>query len=723
MKTWNAVWTSAALFALAVAGRANAEISVVQVVQDFEGPAGHNWEQVADAPQGNAAAATKAVFRNWGGFALPVDGVPEEADGISFWVRTDDGRTAGIDVGLFEMKEVDGQYRQTEAWGNHFWATPTWQKFTFPLARMESIFAGKPDGSLQKERVRSVQFPRSLRTPGAMAAVPVLFDYVVFLKGVEHASVERLQKGHAVTIDASGPTRKIHRFWRALSPGPSGEQNAFLEGGAGEALRVIGKERTFDVIRLGWRVRRNKSGYIPYSYGKCFYTEAEDGTPRFDFKDQDAFMDAIVRELRLTPLMLMGCLPDELGQRIVYGMAMNGPPNDYEKWKLVVKTFAEHLADRYGKDAVANWYWEVWNEPDLWWHNWYEYKDGKKQTAGYESFFKLYDYAAAAVSEALPHPNIGAPAVAGYPFDYPRRLVQHCVSGKNYVTGEEGSPLQFISHHNYGTAYHQMVKLWQAQQAINELGGGRNVEIQVTEYAPSIFGQALSTRYQAASLCRTIDAYLYAAAAGAEIRWLHWFGLLRQYDVDAAAYFVCKYPKSGKYQTTTLFLWIQPEKGGPGILMAKPVYNCYRMLNHLDTNLLEVKGRQFGDMVSAIATRSDDNSRVTVLVYNHDPMDGENKGPDQRVALTIEHLPFTGTARIVNYLIDPGHSDVYAAWATEGSPPRAEITAEQVGRIKAHDGLETAGPARTVLLRAGVPLKTDITLPANSMSMFVIARQ
>ena len=41
------------------------------------------------------------------------------------------------------------------------------------------------------------------------------------------------------------------------------------------------------------------------------------------------------------------------------------PPKNYDKWEDLVYNFAKHLVDRYGADEVAQWYFEVWNEPNI----------------------------------------------------------------------------------------------------------------------------------------------------------------------------------------------------------------------------------------------------------------------------------------------------------------------------------------------------------------------
>ena len=41
------------------------------------------------------------------------------------------------------------------------------------------------------------------------------------------------------------------------------------------------------------------------------------------------------------------------------------PPKDWDKWADLITQFAQHLVDRYGIDEVSQWYFEVWNEPNL----------------------------------------------------------------------------------------------------------------------------------------------------------------------------------------------------------------------------------------------------------------------------------------------------------------------------------------------------------------------
>ena len=90
----------------------------------------------------------------------------------------------------------------------------------------------------------------------------------------------------------------------------------------------------------------------------------------------------------------------------------------------------KHCVERYGREEVEKWYWEVWNEPNI------GYWRGTP-----EEFHKLHDYAIDAVRRALPTARVGGPDVAGE-----RRRVHGRISsstvlrGTNYATGQVGTP-------------------------------------------------------------------------------------------------------------------------------------------------------------------------------------------------------------------------------------------------------------------------------------------
>jgi xylan 1,4-beta-xylosidase len=41
------------------------------------------------------------------------------------------------------------------------------------------------------------------------------------------------------------------------------------------------------------------------------------------------------------------------------------PPRDYQAWGAYIEDFIRFILNRYGKEEVESWYFEVWNEPDI----------------------------------------------------------------------------------------------------------------------------------------------------------------------------------------------------------------------------------------------------------------------------------------------------------------------------------------------------------------------
>jgi xylan 1,4-beta-xylosidase len=185
------------------------------------------------------------------------------------------------------------------------------------------------------------------------------------------------------------------------------------------------------------------------------YSEDAQGHPVYDFTLLDGIFDAF-KSSGVRPMVELGFMPKDLAadlpdrhepyqvhfpQSTVSGKS-NNPPRDYDKWRELVRVLTAHLVDRYGKDEVLSWYFEVWNEPDIdYWH------------ASTEEYCKLYDYAVAGVRAALPGARVGGPASTGPGSDkanrFLRNFLEHVKSGKSTANGGP-IPLDFISFHAKG---------------------------------------------------------------------------------------------------------------------------------------------------------------------------------------------------------------------------------------------------------------------------------
>ncbi len=183
------------------------------------------------------------------------------------------------------------------------------------------------------------------------------------------------------------------------------------------------------------------------------YKEAADGSPVYDWTITDKLFDNL-KAAHVLPMVEIGFMPEALsphpvpyrhdfpakGNDIFTGWSY--PPKDDAKWRALIVAYATHLRDRYGAAAVAQWKWEVWNEPDI------PYFHGTV-----EEYEKLYDVTTGAIRQVLPQAVVGGPGVTGGGENkhFLQLFLEHCARGVNADSGKTGAPLDFISFHPKGS--------------------------------------------------------------------------------------------------------------------------------------------------------------------------------------------------------------------------------------------------------------------------------
>ena len=187
--------------------------------------------------------------------------------------------------------------------------------------------------------------------------------------------------------------------------------------------------------------------------GAAAPAEDADGRPVYDWRIVDRIFDAGLAA-GVKPYAQIGFMPQALSTRpepyqhewrpgFPYNDIYTGwayPPKDYDKWRELVYTWVKHCVERYGAREVESWYWEVWNEPNI------AYWQGTR-----EEFRCLHDYAIDGVRRALPTAKVGGPDTAGDGGAFMQEFLEHCLRGKNFATGQTGTPLDFLSFHAKGT--------------------------------------------------------------------------------------------------------------------------------------------------------------------------------------------------------------------------------------------------------------------------------
>jgi xylan 1,4-beta-xylosidase len=156
----------------------------------------------------------------------------------------------------------------------------------------------------------------------------------------------------------------------------------------------------------------------------------KDGSLAFRWAQVDKVLDAL-QQLGLRPRVELSSMPVALasGTATIFDWGFNTtPPRDYAEWGQLVGAFARHCLERYGLDEIAQWYFEVWNEPniDFW-------------TGTQSDYWKLYDASAAALKAVSPRLRVGGPVSARAA--WVAEMIAHCARQK--------VPLDFISTHIY----------------------------------------------------------------------------------------------------------------------------------------------------------------------------------------------------------------------------------------------------------------------------------
>ena len=158
-----------------------------------------------------------------------------------------------------------------------------------------------------------------------------------------------------------------------------------------------------------------------------------DGKPIYNFSYVDQIYDGLL-ENHVRPFVELSFMPRKLAAEPIlhsfWYKPIVSPPKDWNKWDDLIAHFAQHLIDRYGIDEVSQWYFEVWNEPNLdFWAG-----EPKEQT-----YYQLYDSTAKTLKQVDRRLRVGGPATAQAA--WVDRFIRHAV--------ENNVPVDFVSTHVY----------------------------------------------------------------------------------------------------------------------------------------------------------------------------------------------------------------------------------------------------------------------------------
>jgi len=490
------------------------------------------------------------------------------------------------------------------------------------------------------------------------------FVFVIAPLGTLHPQVSP----EKVMIDAQAPARPFPHFWEEMFG--SGRAILTLRESYRNDLRDVTKITDFRYVRFH-AIFHDEVGV---------YDEDEQGNPRYNFSYVDQIYDGLLAD-GVRPFVEISFMPKELALRqdvhpFWYKQNVS-PPKDYKKWDDLIHAFAQHLVDRYGIEEVAQWYFEVWNEPNIdFWSG-----DPKQPT-----YFELYDHTARALKAVNSRLRVGGPATSS----------AHWVDDFLRHTVAENVPTDFISSHGY------------ADDTVQDLFG-TNEDIPKDD-----------------RVCRAIKKVRDQIAASARpslpLMWTEWnvpsFGPLKARDTiyvgPALAYDIEQCDGLVDMMSYWTFsdvfeehgAKLGPFDGGFGLIsmggIRKPSYADFALLHRLGEERIP-QGSQ-----DVLVTKRRDGA-LAIAAWNL--VDLDKAGASKTVEIEFHGVKPDSHVRISR--VDGTHANSLAAYKAMGSPRYP--TLEQV-RVLNHAA--EIPPPEEVRLSNGV---IRLELPVNGLALLEIA--
>lgn len=443
-----------------------------------------------------------------------------------------------------------------------------------------------------------------------------------------------------VAVDASAVTGQLQRVWHMIGS----ERLTQLMFGPDENGHDIGAEFTEALRRahddLG--VTHVRAHAILHDDNKVV-TRGADGVLQYDFSTVDRLYDTIL-ELGVRPVVELSFMPEVLAadptQSVFTYRGLISPPKDWSEWHAVVAALAAHLVERYGVDEVAQWGFEVWNEPNLevFW------------SGSQSDYFRMYAEAARAVKGVDERLPVGGPSTAAADWIEPLAA---------YAEAND-LPLDFATSHTYGNMP------LDAEPALQRHGFDKT-PIWWTEWGVG------STHFGPIHDGVIGGPFVLSGFAAVQNR------------MDALAYWVISDHFEELGRPTRLF------HNGFGLLtvgnLRKPRYWAVHLAAHLGDQLLarEVSGDGADVLVQTLASRHDDGT-VDVLVWNgtiNGQLTGGDPRLDRQIRVRIAGLDDASrTATIAR--VDATHSNILAGYPDDVDWPNTALWE----RLRAADHLD-----------------------------------
>ena len=470
-----------------------------------------------------------------------------------------------------------------------------------------------------------------------------------------HATVIHVNAGAAGTA--------FPHFWEEMFG--SGRATLTLRENYREDLRAVKAVTEFQYVRF----------HGIFDDDVALYDEDKNGNPVYNFSYVDQIYDGLLAN-GVRPFVEMSFMPPQLASKEIHQAfwyhPVVSPPKSWTLWDDLITKFAQHLVARYGIDEVSQWYFEVWNEPNL------DFWAGEPKQATY---YELYDHTARDLKRMNPRILVGGPSTAQAA--WVPSFIQH--DAQNDV------PVDFISSHVYGDDTGQNVfktneniprrdMVCRAVKKVHD-----EIAASARPHLPLIFSE-YNASYM--NLPEVTDSLFMGPWMANTIR-----------ECDGLAKMMSYWTFSDVFEEQGIIK--TPFYGGFGLVaeggVPKPAFNAFKLLHMLGTERIPA------DSESALATRA--GKKLEIAVWNYSAP--KEAGTARQITLEIDG--WHGGHSVFVYRLDEQHGDVLPAYAAMGKP--ASPTQQQYTELK--DAAKLGPPERAKLKKNQI----TITLPPKALDL------
>jgi xylan 1,4-beta-xylosidase len=477
-----------------------------------------------------------------------------------------------------------------------------------------------------------------------------------------------------IRIDAQAQTTPFPHFWEQMFG--SGRAILSLRESYRSDLRAVKQVADFKYVRFH-AIFHDEVGV---------YNVDDHGNPIYNFAYVDQIYDGLLKN-GVRPFVEISFMPKKLAfnpdalHPFWYKQNVS-PPKSMDQWDDLIRHFAQHLVDRYGIDEVSQWYFEVWNEPNI------DFWNGIPRE---RSYFDLYAHTARTLKSVSPRLRVGGPATAAAAW----------VGDFLKFTSDNHVPVDFVSSHAY--ADDTVLDLFGTNEEIPErMPEQIPMDQRVCRAVAKVRNEIKSsstpdlpfflTEWNVQGMMESRDTIFVGPALANTVRQCD--GLVNMMSFWT---FSDVFEEGGPIAKPFVGMFGLRAKGG----INKPSYYAYGLLHQLGDQRIASSSND------VIITRTA-NGALAIVAWNL--VDPDQHGASTTIHFVFAHLPAGSHVSIER--VDSDHGNVLPKYAAMGEP--LDPTAAQVDQLNR----ETALPPPQESTLTGE--KLDLELTPNTLALIKI---